>query len=161
MGAPSPETERRDPRPGWREREEVLMDGRLFDAMTVLMATRRSRRETLHIIAGSVGSGVITFLPFRAVAKPKTKTVICKAKENPINPDFDNKFECIIECPASTDSCFLCTMDAPSFVSCSAFCCTAGVDCPGDPNEGASFNAETKKEAKVLCAKAVVKGVAK
>ena len=136
------------------------MDGRLFDAMTVLMATRRSRRETLHIIAGSVGSGVITFLPFRAVAKPKTKTVICKAKENPINPEFA-KFDCVIECPADTDSCFLCTMDDPSTVSCTGFCCTAGVDCPGDPDEGASFNAETKKEAKEVCAKAAVKGVAK
>jgi len=137
------------------------MDERLFDAMTVLLVRRRSRRETLANIAGSVGSGVIAFLPFRAVAKPKTKTLLCKAKENPINPSFDNKFECVIECPASTDSCFLCTMDEPSFVSCSGFCCTAGVDCPGDPNEGASFNAETKKEAKELCAKAVVKGIAR
>jgi len=54
------------------------MDGRLFDAMTVAVATRRSRRETLHIIAGSVGSGVVAFLPFRTVAKPKPKTAVCK-----------------------------------------------------------------------------------
>jgi hypothetical protein len=137
------------------------MDGRRFDAITVLLTMHRSRRATLKMVAGSIGSGIIAVPPTRALAGPKTKTLVCKAKENPINPSFDNKFECVIECPASTDSCFLCTMDETSFVSCSGFCCTAGIDCPGDPDEGASFNANTKKEAKALCAKAAVKGIAK
>jgi hypothetical protein len=137
------------------------MDGRRFDAITVLLARHRSRRATLKIVAGSIGSGIITVLPTRAIAGPKTKMVACKAKENPINPSFDNKFACVVECPVQCDSCFLCTMDEPSFVSCSGFCCTAGVDCPGDPNEAMSFNANTKEEAKKLCAKAAVKGVAR
>ena len=136
------------------------MDERRFDAITVLLARHRSRRETLTIVLKGVGIGVMALLPTRAMAEPKTKTLVCKAKENPINPETA-KFDCIVECPADTDSCFLCTMDEPSIVSCSGFCCTAGVDCPGDPDEGASFNANTKKEAKALCAKAAVKGVAR
>src|SRR5829696_7612781 len=119
------------------------MDGRRFDAITVLLTRHHSRRATVKMVAGSIGSGIIAVLPTRVLAGPKSKTLICRAKENPINPTIA-KFECVIECPASTDSCFLCTMDAPSFVSCSGFCCTAGIDCPGDPDEGASFNANTK-----------------
>jgi hypothetical protein len=136
------------------------MDERRFDAITVLLAKYRSRRETLTIVVKGIGIGVTAFLPTRALAKPKTKTLVCKAKENPTNPTF-TKFACVVECPVQYDSCFLCTMDEPATVSCTGFCCTAGVDCPGDPDESATFNAETKKEAKMLCAKAAVKGIAK
>jgi hypothetical protein len=136
------------------------MDGQQFDAITTLLARHRSRRETMKIVAGSAGSAVLALLPTWAKAEPTTKTLVCKAKENPIHPELD-KFDCIVECPADTDSCFLCTLDEPFIVACTGFCCTAGVNCPGDPDEGASFNANTKKEAKTLCAKAAVKGVAK
>src|SRR5829696_1469189 len=129
------------------------MDERRFDAITVLLACHRSRRETLSIVLKSVGIGVMAFLPTQALAEPKSKTLVCKANENPINPTYD-KLSCVVECAEQYDSCFLCTMDEPATVSCTGFCCTAGVDCPGDPDEAGSFNANTKKEAKALCAKA-------